>query len=97
MLDNSCCAVGNSSSFLREGSFLGVPAVLVGDRQKGREHGSNVSFADYEKTDILDKVRKKLNEGRIKGEQIFGAGNAGVLIADKLAELDLNINKRMTY
>ena len=97
VLNNSCCAVGNSSSFIREGSFLGVPVVLVGDRQEGREHGSNVSFAGYKNADIFEQVRKKLMEARPTGEQIFGAGNSGRLIANKLAEVDLNIHKRMTY
>ena len=42
VLNNAACCVGNSSSFLREGAFLGTPAVMVGDRQEGREHGPNV-------------------------------------------------------
>ena len=41
VLNNAKCCVGNSSSFIREGSFLGIPCVLIGDRQKGREHGKN--------------------------------------------------------
>ena len=97
VLKNSSCAVGNSSSFIREGSFLGVPVVLIGDRQEGREHGRNISFADYDRSDILEQVRIKLTEGRTEDERIFGFGNAGELIANKLAEIDLDINKRMTY
>ena len=97
VLKNSSCAVGNSSSFIREGSFLGVPVVLIGDRQEGREHGRNVSSADYDRSDILEQVRKKLTGGRIEGEQIFGFGNAGELMANKLAEIDFAIKKRMTY
>nr|NIP69356.1 UDP-N-acetylglucosamine 2-epimerase (hydrolyzing) [Planctomycetales bacterium] len=35
------CAVGNSSSFVRDSSFFGTPVVLVGERQMGREHAAN--------------------------------------------------------
>ena len=34
--------IGNSSSFIREGSQMGKPAVILGERQKGREVGKNV-------------------------------------------------------
>ena len=33
----------------------------------------------------------------IKGESIFGKGNAGIQIADKLLKTDLDFVKRMTY
>ena len=45
----------NSSSFIREGSYLGIPSVIVGDRQKGREHGENIKFAEYDKNSIIKK------------------------------------------
>ena len=34
LLKNCCCLVGNSSSGIRESSYLGVPVVNIGDRQK---------------------------------------------------------------
>ena len=33
VLRNATCLIGNSSSFIREGDFLGVPAIIIGDRQ----------------------------------------------------------------
>ena len=42
LLRNCRCLVGNSSSAIREGSFLGIPAVNIGNRQNGREHGKNL-------------------------------------------------------
>ena len=39
LLKNCRCLVGNSSSAIREGSFLGIPSVNIGNRQNGREHG----------------------------------------------------------
>ena len=44
LIANTKCLVGNSSSFIRE-DLLGTPAVIVGDRQSGREHGENVIFS----------------------------------------------------
>jgi UDP-hydrolysing UDP-N-acetyl-D-glucosamine 2-epimerase len=88
VLNNAICCVGNSSSFMREGSFLGVPAVIVGDRQQGREHGSNVMFADYEQEDIVKMIDRQLDHGRYSPERLFGKGDAGIRIAEELATLD---------
>ena len=36
------CLIGNSSSGIREASYLRIPVINVGDRQKFRERGNNV-------------------------------------------------------
>ncbi len=97
ILANALCVVGNSSSFIRECSYLGTPAVLVGDRQKGREHGENVVFTDYDTQEILCMLKKQLLHGKYEKQQIYGDGHAGERIAEYLATVELNINKRMTY
>ena len=97
LLANASCVVGNSSSFIRECSFLGTPAVIIGDRQNGREHGKNVTFVDYDAASITEGVKKQIQHGRYEPEHIFGDGHAGERIANYLAEVDLNIDKRMTY
>lgn len=97
VLNNAVCCVGNSSSFIREGSFLGVPAVLVGDRQEGREHGQNVISAGYDAGEIHRAVVRQIDHGRYASEKLFGFGNAGQLIAEKLRDIELPIRKRMTY
>jgi UDP-hydrolysing UDP-N-acetyl-D-glucosamine 2-epimerase len=97
VLKNAHCAIGNSSSFIREGAFLGLPTVLIGDRQEGREHGQNIVFADYDRDEIYGKVNERLNCKKFDGEDIFGKGNAGKLMAEKLSEINLGANKRMTY
>ncbi|MGH1440766.1 MAG: UDP-N-acetylglucosamine 2-epimerase [Cellvibrionaceae bacterium] len=97
VLNNARCVIGNSSSFIRECSFLGVPAVLVGDRQEGREHGNNIVFSDYDENEIKQHVRKQLSNNLIEEDHLFGKGVSGKLIAEKLATIDLNIKKRMTY
>jgi UDP-hydrolysing UDP-N-acetyl-D-glucosamine 2-epimerase len=90
VLNSAACCVGNSSSFLREGAFLGTPAVLVGDRQDGREHGPNVTSAGYDRRDIAGKIAAQLKHDRYPQAPIFGTGNAGEQIALKLAEIDLS-------
>ncbi|KAK6032463.1 UDP-N-acetyl-D-glucosamine 2-epimerase, UDP-hydrolyzing [Ostertagia ostertagi] len=88
VINNAVCCVGNSSSFIREGSFLGVPVVIVGDRQQGREHGSNAVFADYDASDIEAKVRSQIRHGRFPADHRYGRGDAGLRIAQELATLD---------
>lgn len=97
LLANAICLVGNSSSFIREGSFLGTPAVIVGDRQEGREHGSNVIYVGNDEEKIRESVKSQIAHGKYPSEKIFGNGTAGVQIADYLAKVKLDINKRMTY
>lgn len=97
VLNNAVCAVGNSSSFIREGSFLGTPAVEIGDRQEGRETGENVIRCGYNRKEILECVEKQINHGRYESQNIFGDGMAGKKIAEYLATVKLDIHKRMTY
>jgi UDP-hydrolysing UDP-N-acetyl-D-glucosamine 2-epimerase len=85
VINNAVCCVGNSSSFIREGSFLGVPVVIVGDRQRGREHGSNAVFATYEAQDISAKLRQQIAHGRYTPDHRYGRGDAGTRIAQTLA------------
>jgi len=97
LLNNAGCAVGNSSSFVREGSFLGVPAVLVGDRQSGREFGSNIITVDYDHKQISQAIEKQIRHGRFPSVDLYGDGKAGQRIAEYLATMPLEIRKRMTY
>jgi len=94
---NAKCCVGNSSSFIREGCFLGVPSVIIGDRQEGREHGKNVIHADYDVNDIFNKVSEQLEHGNYEHDPLFGRGNTGTAIADELARIDLKRLKRLTF
>jgi UDP-hydrolysing UDP-N-acetyl-D-glucosamine 2-epimerase len=91
VLNNALCLVGNSSSFIREGSFLGKPAVIVGDRQNLRECGCNVLNVGYDSRSIQNAIEKQINIASFDKEFIFGNGNAGKLIASKISELDLSI------
>jgi UDP-hydrolysing UDP-N-acetyl-D-glucosamine 2-epimerase len=94
------CAVmvGNSSAAVREGAYLGVPAVNVGSRQAGRERGGNVLDAGYQREEIMEAVRRQLEHGRYGSLPVYGDGNAGRRIADILAGGELPPpQKRITY
>jgi UDP-hydrolysing UDP-N-acetyl-D-glucosamine 2-epimerase len=97
LINNAACLAGNSSSALREGAFLGVPAVNIGTRQGGREHGHNVVHAPYEREAIERAIRDQLAHGRYSRDFMFGDGNAGKGIADVLARADIKIQKRLAY
>jgi GDP/UDP-N,N'-diacetylbacillosamine 2-epimerase (hydrolysing) len=97
VLANAACLIGNSSSFIREGAYLGVPAVIVGDRQLGREHGRNVTFAPYRQAAIAEAGRRQIAAKRFDSDPIFGSGDAGPRMAEILASIELPAIKRMTY
>jgi UDP-hydrolysing UDP-N-acetyl-D-glucosamine 2-epimerase len=97
LMARTACVVGNSSSAIREGSFIGTPAVNVGPRQEGRDRGSNVVDVDYEAPQIADAVRAQVENGPYGMEPIYGDGHAGERIADILASRELSIHKRITY
>ena len=97
LMAKTAALVGNSSSAIREGAFIGTPAVNIGPRQEGRDRGSNVIDVGYDRGEIADAIRRQVEHGRYDPEPIYGDGSAGQRIADILAEEPLSIHKRMTY
>jgi UDP-hydrolysing UDP-N-acetyl-D-glucosamine 2-epimerase len=97
LMARTACLVGNSSSAIREGSFIGTPAVNVGRRQEGRDRGSNVVDVGYDAQEIADAVRSQMDNGCYEMEPIYGDGHAGERIADILSSHEVSIHKRITY
>jgi UDP-N-acetylglucosamine 2-epimerase len=97
LIANCACLVGNSSSGIREGSFLGVPTVDVGTRQTARERAKNVISVDYNANEIEEAIRRQLKNGKYLSSQLYGDGGAGQRIADILARLEFKIQKRLMY
>ena len=94
LLINSLCLVGNPSVGIRECSFLGVPVVNIGSRQKGRERGPNVIDVDYDAHEILLATNQQINVKKFKSSKIYGHGNSGELIAELISRLEINIEKK---
>ena len=97
LMDKCACLIGNSSSALREGAVLGVPAVNIGSRQYQREHGDNVKDISHNRLSIRNSIINQMEWGKYKPDYRYGDGHAGKKIAEILATCSLNINKRMTY
>lgn len=90
-----CAAVvGNSSSALIEAPSLGVPAVNVGDRQRGRQRAENVIDVDGSRAGIAAGIRKALDpafRARLRGlENPYGDGRAAGRIVARLKEVPLD-------
>lgn len=97
LMYNASCLVGNSSSFIREGSYLGIPAVILGDRQHKREVGRNVVFTNYEDQNILSKIKYQIKKRKYKPQNLYGNGHSGKYIAKVLERLKPSIKKQITF
>lgn len=97
-LINHCdCIVGNSSSGIREGSFLGTPCVNIGNRQNQRERAENVIDVEHNADEIYRAVMAQVKHGKYNSSDLYGDGNAGKKIARILAENNINIRKQFHY
>ena len=61
LIFNTKCLIGNSSSGLREASFLGTPSVNIGTRQMCRERASNVIDVNFNSDQILSAIKYQLS------------------------------------
>jgi len=93
----SACVVGNSSAPIREGAYIGVPAVNIGTRQRGRDRGGNIVDVGYDRSEIVAAVRAQIARGRYASNHLYGDGQAGGRIASVLAEAPLTVQKRLMY
>ena len=95
MLYRNCTAiVGNSSSIVIESGFVGVPGVLVGDRQRFRETGSNVLAVSAEADAIAAACVRCRDDAEFRQRvrtcgSPYGDGKSGPRIAHVLAEIPL--------
>jgi UDP-hydrolysing UDP-N-acetyl-D-glucosamine 2-epimerase len=97
LMKRCACMIGNSSAAIREGAFLGVPAVNIGTRQMGRERGKNVIDVGYNRDQILAAIQRQLRNAHFPSDPLYGDGYAGDRIANILANCPIEIQKRITY
>jgi UDP-hydrolysing UDP-N-acetyl-D-glucosamine 2-epimerase len=97
VLATTACAVGNSSSFVRDAGYFGTPVVLVGDRQKFRECDRNVLRVPAVAGRIVEAVRRQLAVGRHPDGTLYGDGNVASRFIKRLENLELYVQKYLTY
>ena len=97
LMRRTACLVGNSSSGIREGAFIGTPVVNIGSRQAGRERGHNVIDVPNDRDAIAEALERQISNGRYAMDPIYGDGNAAERIADILAREKVDVQKRITY
>src|SRR5262245_33708784 len=96
-LSNTACAVGNSSSFVRDASYFGTPVVLVGNRQEGREADTHVMSVEPVASEIIVAIDRQVAHGRYAASALYGDGHVAERIAEALARLTPYIQKRLHY
>ena len=85
--------LGNSSAGILESAFLRIPAINVGDRQRGRQHAGNVQFVPIDEESIRIAIDHALNDSHYR-EQLrhlscpFGDGHAARRIMQVLDAQD---------
>ena len=97
VLANAACAIGNSSSFVRDASYFGTPVVLVGHRQEGRETDLHVTRVAPLADLIYEAATEQLRRGRYAPSTLYGDGFVSERIAQALSRLDPYVQKRLHY
>lgn len=97
VLANTACAIGNSSSFVRDAGYLGTPIVLVGNRQEGREADEHVKRVAPVAAEVAKMIQTQLAHGRFAPSALYGDGYVSSRIAEALVRLTPYIQKRLYY
>lgn len=97
LMNTTSCLVGNSSSGVREGSFIGTPVVNIGTRQNKRTQGKNVIDVGYSSNEIMNGIKDRLDCDIFKSEYIYGDGYAGEKIANIINYSNPPIQKTITF
>jgi UDP-N-acetylglucosamine 2-epimerase len=80
--------LGNSSSAIIEAPIFALPAVNIGDRQRGRLRGDNVLEAPAEPAAITTALQRALDPSwrrSLSGQSPYGDGRSAPRIAEVLA------------
>lgn len=94
LLSKTKCLVGNSSSGIKECSYLGIPVVNVGSRQHKRLRAENVLDCGHGKEEILAAIKKQLAVGRYQSAHDYFVDHTSENISKILASCELITQKR---
>jgi UDP-hydrolysing UDP-N-acetyl-D-glucosamine 2-epimerase len=94
LLNKSKCLVGNSSAGIKECSYLGVPVVNIGSRQKNRLRGANVLDVQYHIASIKDAIMSQIGKGRFESSDMYFVKDTAQNIAKTVATIPLYVQKK---
>jgi GDP/UDP-N,N'-diacetylbacillosamine 2-epimerase (hydrolysing) len=105
LMARAAVLVGNSSAGLIETPYFPIPAINLGERQKGRLHAENVIHAEFGKKNVSAALTRALDDHAFaatvaKCSRPFGDGQAYRRIVNRLKHVELDerlLNKTMTY
>ncbi|MBI2056289.1 MAG: UDP-N-acetylglucosamine 2-epimerase (hydrolyzing) [Candidatus Sungbacteria bacterium] len=93
LLRSAKCLIGNSSSGIKECSYLGTPVVNIGTRQQNRLRGPNVLDVGHRKQEIKGAILRQLEHGRYPPAILYHQAKTSEKIAKVLARATLQIQK----
>lgn len=94
LLGRARCLVGNSSSGIKESSYLGTPVVNIGSRQDGRLKGPNVIDVGYGSKEIEQAIKKQLAHGPYARSDIYYKPDTSKRIVEILRNVPIYTQKK---
>ncbi len=92
----SVVLIGNSSFGIREASFIGLPVINIGHRQRGRQKSENVAEIGMVGSlkELESLLEKQISNGRFSRSTLYGDGRAGYKSAQELLAWNPSIKFR---
>tara|TARA_E500000178_G_scaffold305363_1_gene316815 strand:+ start:703 stop:1860 length:1158 start_codon:yes stop_codon:yes gene_type:complete len=97
LLSNCGCIVGNSSSGIREASYLGIPSINIGNRQSMRQRCKNIIDMNNNKNNLKELINIQLKKKRFKMDTTYGDGKASERILKILIGTNPDLQKVNSY
>jgi UDP-hydrolysing UDP-N-acetyl-D-glucosamine 2-epimerase len=98
LIHRAKCLVGNSSSAIRDGAYIGVRSVNIGNRQRGRLIGPNIISCSYSKKEIIKSINLQIKKKRATQSSIYGKPGAAKKIIKILNKIkEIKIQKKISY
>lgn len=97
LLAKSQFIVGNSSCGIREGSYLGVPCINLGNRQSVRERSWNVVDLGFEFDPLFKEMESQAKIFDYRRSYLYGYGESTKYILAHLLRLELTPKPSKTY
>jgi UDP-hydrolysing UDP-N-acetyl-D-glucosamine 2-epimerase len=97
LMKTTSCLIGNSSSGIREGAFIGTPVVNIGTRQQKRMRSENVIDSTYDSESIYNAIQQQLKHGKYQSSDLYGNGHAGNQISEILCDINPSVQKVISY